>query len=188
MENKHLDQKTTKSLIETIGRSLEKMESVVFLLQTDLENYTKEEMDELLSIIFNAKNEKLRYFSLGFCADDQKFARPTNFDLDHFGNLLKQNTWNLLKFELYYEVKNLLTKGEIKKFLLILIKWLTFSCDLNVELMSCGIDLLKEFGFSEIMEKHSKNKKRAIFMAGPLNILQKKFRKEIINEVLKKLL
>ena len=108
--------------------------------------------------------------------------------VDNFGNLLKQNTWNLFSFELYFEVKKSLPMGEIKKFLLILIKWLAFSCDLNVKIMSRGIDLLKEFGFCEIIEKHSKNKKRAILMAGVLNIMKKKFRKEIISEVLEKLL
>ena len=143
-------------------------------------------MNNLLTLIFNKKSEKLNYFSLGFCADHLKSARATFFSLDHFGQLLKENTWTLLRFQLYYEVKNGVTKGEVKEFLLILVTWLKFCADIKVKLMSCGKDLLEEIGANEIIEKYCKTKKKSILMAGPLLRLRKFFRVEIVHEILEK--
>ena len=175
-----------KEILRTISLCLTKMESLAFLLQSNLETYTNDDMNQMLSIIFQTKSQTIRNFSLGFCADRQKTCRTTNFTLNHFGNLLKENTWTLLKFQLYYEVKLGLTCRQIKEFLLILITWLRFCSVFKVKLMSNGNDLLEEFGINEILEKYFKTKQKSILMARSLNGLRKWFRREIIYEISEK--
>ena len=99
-----------KKRVELISKIMGKIESVEFCLQTNFANYTKEDMNEILTILFLTKSEKLRYLCLGFCSDQGKLIGGTQFALDHFGKLLKENEWYLLKLNLYFEVDHGVSK------------------------------------------------------------------------------
>ena len=108
--------RTAKNMATSISKFMVKMESLHFFLQTNFVFYTAEEMDEILSVLFLTKSHKLRFLSLGFCSDQETSHFATSFNLNHFGKLLKENEWSLLKFHLYFEVNAGVKKEEIKKY------------------------------------------------------------------------
>ena len=174
--------------VKLISEIMVQINSVEFCLQTNFTNYTKDDMDEILSILFLTKSENLRYFSLGVGSDQGKLITTTQFTLDHFGKILKGNEWYLLKFNLYYEVNHGVSQQEIRGFLLILFRHLKFLVEAQVQLMSIGKDLLEEYGFNGVIEKYFNEKKSAIMMTIPMRRLKKCFRREILNEILEKCL
>ena len=93
-------------------------------------------MDEILTILFLTKSENLRYLCLGFCSDQGIWFGFTHFTLGHFGKLLKENEWYLLKFNLYFEVDYWVSKQETRDFLLILLRNLKFLIEAKVQLIT----------------------------------------------------
>jgi len=184
--NLHLDKQTTMNIIRFVSKILPKLESMVCLLQTDFENSKEEDMNEILEVLFMTKSQKLREFTLGFCADHGKINKQTMFGLERFRNLLKENLWTLLKFNLYYEIKETVGKKEVKDFLIILTKYQEFLVDFNVKLMNCGVEMIGFYGFDKILENYRNEKKRSIIRSMAVKNIRKSYRKEIVNEILEK--
>lgn len=184
--NTYLDFDTLLDLVKCLEKTLNRLKSAIFFIQTDFENYSKDQMNELLKIILQNKSLELQEFSLGFCADHGKQIRHTNFDLNVLCELLKKNQWYLMKFDLYYEVNEETTKGDIKNFLIILTKYQENLVKSNITIMRRGVQLLKEFGFTECFDQYFERKRRWLVISKALKRLKKYYRIEILNEILEK--
>ena len=183
--NNHLDFYILKHLTIVLTEYLYRLKSFEFLIQTDFDKYSKEEMDEILTTIFQQQANELIQFTLGLCADQGKINRPATFDLKVFGELLKKNQWILHEFNLYFEVNEKgVQKKALKEFLLILTKHQKYLLECRLMIMMEGTNLINKFGYANSLEKYFETKKRGILFGKAMLKMKKKFRIEILNEIL----
>lgn len=182
--NTFLNQEILNDLTKASLKKLHQLKVYHFLTQTNFHGYHKAEFNEILKTIFETKSEILREISLAFCADQGKSHFLTDFDLDVFMNLIKGNKWCLLKFNLYYDVNDKVDRNKLQEFLITLMKYQEFILHSKIMILRRGKDILKTYGFKKILKNFLKLKNRMILMAKGLSLLQKKYRKEILNEIL----
>ncbi len=186
LANSHMEFVILRSLTIFLSTILQRLKSISFMIQTNFEFYKKQQIDEILEIFFKGKVKELRNVTLAFCADKGKTNKPTNFDLNFFGSLFKENKWCLFEFNLYYEASDKVNKRDVVNFLLVLTKNQEFLLNGKIMIMQKGLELLKAFGFSNIYEKYLKEKKNWVLRGKVLKRLKKIYRIEILNEIMEK--
>ena len=186
LANSHMEFEVLRDCTVFLSTILHRLKSISFIIQTDFQIYSKEQIDEILKIFFQGKAKDMRNVTLGFCADKGKTNRPTNFGLNFFGSLIKENEWCLFEFNLYYEASDKVNKRDVANFLIALTKYQEFLLNAKIMIMQKGLELVNAFGFSKIFENYLKEKKNFVLRGKILKRLKKVYRIEILNEIMEK--
>ena len=195
LARRFLSYEILKETTDIFSENMHRFFRFSFLFQSDIEFYTKDEMNQLLRSFFRNQAEDLRDFTLGLsdvCSNGHNndafyVRRDILFDLKDFGQIIKENEWKLVTFNLYFKVNDMVSKRDVKEFLMILMKKQKFLVNLRLMIMKREVELINNFEFSKILELYFIRKLNYIRVGKALKNLKKCYRFEIRKEIFEKI-